>query len=118
MENKVLSETVKRGRGRPRTGKVLFAKRVTPEMAERLRVLLAGGVAAAVVQPVVAPSVEDKAKVEALLNNVVTLEAEVVDLKARLERCAMATDDQKALYWRMRALKAEGSVVKGEFDQT
>lgn len=113
-----LSETEKRGRGRPKTGKVLFAKRVSPEMAARLTGLISkdrvpDAAPVAVVQPKV-----DTSQVRALLDDVEKKEAEIADLKARLERCAMATDDQKATYWMRRALKAEGAVKKGEFDQT
>ena len=47
------------------------------------------------------------------------LAAQVANLQDRLEKCAAATDDQKAVYWRSRAFKAEGLLNgrKSEFDQ-
>lgn len=59
-----------------------------------------------------------KADNRALLEDVGRLTEEVVVLKDKLERCARATDDQKTVYWKRRALKAEGSAARGEFDQT
>ena len=104
--------------GRKKLGNVLFAKRVPPEKVPSLLAVLAGGVAPQ--KPVVraeAPQTND-AQVTALLGDVDRLTKEVADLKDRLERCARATDDQKATYWKNRALLAEGSQKKSDYDQT
>jgi hypothetical protein len=96
---------------------VLFAKRVPPEKVPSLLAVLAGDVTPQKPVVQVASQVND-ARVPDLLEDVDRLTKEVVDLKDRLERCARATDDQKAIYWKNRALLAEGSQKKSDYDQT
>jgi ABC-type transporter Mla subunit MlaD len=99
--------TEKKGRGRPKLGNVLFARRVPPSKIPALLKAL---------KEDVAPKTD---QVVALLEDVDRLTKEVAELKDRLERCARATDDQKAIYWKDRALKAEAThASRSEFDQT
>lgn len=101
--------TEKKGRGRPKLGNVLFARRVSPSKIPALLRVLAED------------AVPKQEQVVVLLEDVDRLTNEVADLSSRLERCARATDDQKAIYWKNRALLAElaeGSQKKSDYDQT
>lgn len=60
----------------------------------------------------------ESSQIKALLDDVERLTLEVADLKKRREAYLQATEDQKMKYWINRALGAESSGKKGEFDQT
>lgn len=127
-------------RGRPKLGNVLFARRVSPELVVRLEGLVEEARAGKI-----APSEETKAawtrtlyqagaeEVEGLRKQVKELTTqnyalagteerltkEVADLTAKLDRCARATDDEKARRWMMMydELKAK-SAPTSDYDQT
>ncbi len=66
--------------------------------------------------PIVKTDQDELTKVKVMLNKAVDenvmLYAKVDELMGRLEKCAAATDDQKAVYWRNRALVAEKAANK------
>lgn len=134
----------KKKRGRPATGKkkVIYYRRVEPEIAEMLDrklkdtcendfkamqefiekqdvITRVGGQNAVMVKETASAGIPQQAQqVKLLLDDVDRLSLEVADLKARREAYLRATDDDKTKFWRDRALRCEQMNKKGEFDQT
>ena len=144
-------------RGRPSTGKVLFAQRVRPELAEEFLAMMAKDAGKPVVvkaptapvgdsgqseavrgleakvarlerelavkakEAVVVPAVVVESSSKDVMESNEELTEEIVKLKAALERCSMASDDQKTHWWRAKynALYAEVTAKHGsaEFAQ-
>ena len=103
-----LDVTEKKKRGRPRSGKVLFQKRVPPEVAAKLKAFLESGCQAG----------GDDRRVPALLDDIDRLDKRVKDLEERLQKVARMTDDEKCAIWIRKYDDLAASLQKNEFDQT
>lgn len=132
------SMNAKRGPKPSGVKKIVYYRRVSPELVAKLDeailritesrfnvdgwlkvsygVSAAPGVVAEV-KPLEVVSKPDP-QIGALLDNVESLTLQVKALEYALGEALEADLDEKAAYWRIRALKAEQANSKAEFDQT
>ena len=104
----------KRGRGRPKTGKVLWAKRVSPEVAARLDGVLLGE-GAPVGKPAEKPVVDvDKEEVKRLSGIILDQAAEIEDLKMARTRVEVDEDDTLGVTFSYDEKDQEIARLKGE----
>ena len=109
-----MTTETKRGRGRPKTGKVLWAKRVSPEVAARLDGVLLGE-GAPVGKPAEKPVVDvDKEEVKRLSGIILDQAAEIEDLKMARTRVEVDEDDTLGVEFSYDEKDQEIARLKGE----